>query len=105
MARLVNQLILSQAVAMLDERHTISAIKGQLTRAKKTYTEIVAFEDFTGNGGGDGDLEEVEDPDHDFGLDKRLAGARKAGLNVGKLSVKTLTQWYQNGWYDLYNNR
>lgn len=90
---------------MFNEHHTASAVKGQLTRAKKTYTEIVAFKDFTGNGGGDGDLDEVEGPDHDVSLDRRLAGACQAGLHAGKLSTKTLTQWYANRWYDLYNNR
>lgn len=90
---------------MFGKRHSESAVKGQLTRAKKTYTEIVAFEDFTGNGGGDGDLEEVEDPDHNTSLEKRLARARDAGRPVGKLSIKIIRQWYANGWYELYNNR
>lgn len=88
----------------------MNAVKGQITRAIKTYDMIVAFEKFTG-GGGDGDLDGDGDEDVDdkeralIGLTTRLDGARAAGFAVGSLTVKVIDQWYKEGWYNLFNER
>lgn len=86
---------------------TADAVKGQFGRTLKTHQMIVAFEKFTGNGGGDGDLADDFDSDNDTGIKYNacLKGARKAGYLVWNLSVKTIDQWYTTKWYDLFNNR
>lgn len=61
---------------------------------------MVAFEGFTGNGGGDPDSD-----DPTAILRSRLDGARKAGLVVGKLTPQHITAWRDKGWWDLFNDR
>ena len=56
------------------------------------YNWIIAFEKFTGR---DGDAD----------LKARTEGAWKNGLDIGSLSVKQLTEWYDIGWYTLFHDR
>lgn len=37
--------------------------------------------------------------------EKRILAARKAGFDVGSLSVRVLEQWYRTGWYEMFYNR
>jgi hypothetical protein len=91
----------------------MEAIKGQYFCSFKTYELIVVFESFTGNGGGDGDVDGSEDDsadsDHEkktiFGLKARLVGAKKAGHDVTGLSAKAINEWYTNDWYNLFSGR
>jgi len=70
------------AKQLFSNKVTVNAVKGQITRAIKTYDMIVAFEKFTG-GGGDGDLDGDGDEDVDdkeralIGLTTRLDDIRK----------------------------
>ncbi|KAJ7126592.1 hypothetical protein C8R43DRAFT_1134917 [Mycena crocata] len=75
------------------------SIKSMYTRSIDTFTWMLAFDSFTGNGGGD------PDSDDPTAIQKRLTAARKAGLNLGSLKPATITEWDDNGWYDLFNDR
>jgi hypothetical protein len=75
----------------------------------KTFNWLVAFESFTGRGG-DADLcDDSDDSDYTKSRKKeyemRLRGARSRGLDVGGLTAKAISDWYDNGWYDLFNNQ
>ncbi|KAJ7854870.1 hypothetical protein B0H13DRAFT_2358219 [Mycena leptocephala] len=61
---------------------------------------IRAFESFTGNGGGDPDSDDPEAI-----LKKKLAAVHKSGLPLGSLKPSTITEWEDNGWWDLFNDR
>lgn len=50
----------------------------------------------TGNGGGDPDVDELDD---------KIENARTAGKDVGTLSGAMLKKWYVEGWYSLFNER
>ncbi|KAJ7258140.1 hypothetical protein C8J57DRAFT_1516025 [Mycena rebaudengoi] len=79
---------------------TAESIKSMYTRALETFTWMLAFESFTGNGGGD--------PDSDNPtaiLKSKLAAARRSGLHVGSLKPATITEWEDNGWRDLFSDR
>ncbi|KAJ7108080.1 hypothetical protein C8R43DRAFT_1140110 [Mycena crocata] len=76
------------------------SIKSMYTRSIDTFTWMLAFDSFTGNGGSDPDSD-----DPTAIQKKRLTAARKAGLNLGSLKPATITEWDDNGWYDLFNNR
>jgi len=95
-------------------KYTLNAVRSQYNRSFKIYQLIVAFEAFTGNGGGDGDL--VSGSDSDGGesdtekrtilaLKTRLAGAKAAGHPVLGLTAKVINEWYNFGWYDLFQSR
>lgn len=81
-------------------------MKGQFERSFKTFNWLRAFESFTG-GGGDADLcddSNAEQAQID-GYELRLKGARADGLDVGGLTPKTINEWHELGWYELFNNR
>jgi hypothetical protein len=61
---------------------------------------MVAFEGFTGNGGGDPDSD-----DPMAVLKQRLDGAHRAGISVGKLKPDLISKWQTNGWWDMFNDR
>ncbi|KAJ6560576.1 hypothetical protein DFH09DRAFT_1483219 [Mycena vulgaris] len=71
---------------------SLKSIKGLYTRSIETFTWMVAFESFTGNGGGDPDSD-----DPTAILKGRLLAARKAGLCIGSLKPDTITAWQNNG--------
>jgi hypothetical protein len=89
-------------------RFTTSSVKSQFERSLKTFNWIVAFEAFTG-GGGDGDLyaddSENEEDKTQKEYEFRLKGARSKGLDVGGLTIRMITEWYDHGWYDLFYSR
>jgi hypothetical protein len=90
-------------------RFSTESVKSQFERSLKTFNWLLAFESFTG-GGGDADLcGDLDDSDYTKGrkngYEIRLKGARSKGLDVGGLTPKAITDWYDNGWYDLFNNR
>lgn len=73
---------------------------GAFDRSFKIYKNIVHFESYTGNGGGDPDTNSNEEQ-----LEIRLKGARETGKDVGALRVKTIEKWYRMGWYTLFNDQ
>ncbi|KAJ7202482.1 hypothetical protein C8J57DRAFT_1543236 [Mycena rebaudengoi] len=79
---------------------TAESIKSMYTRALETFTWMLTFESFTGNGGGDPDSD-----DPTAILKSRLAAARRSGLHVGSLKPATITEWEDNGWRDLFSDR
>ncbi|KAJ7291829.1 hypothetical protein C8J57DRAFT_1458523 [Mycena rebaudengoi] len=78
-----------------------ASIKSLWTRSLDTYMWMHAFESFTRNGGGDGDC--VDDPQAI--LKTKMSAARKAGVVLGSLKPATITEWENNGWYDLFDDR
>ncbi|KAJ7477602.1 hypothetical protein FB451DRAFT_1557276 [Mycena latifolia] len=70
------------------------------TRSSETFTWMVQYEKFTGNGGGDPDSD-----DPTAILKNCLEAARSAGLNLGTLRPETITARINNGWFDLFNDR
>jgi hypothetical protein len=96
---------------LFPDRFSTESVKGQFERSLKTFNWLLAFESFTG-GGGDPDLSGGGDSDDsDYTRDKkaeyqiRLNGARSKGLDIGGLTPKAIIDWYDNGWYDLFNYR
>jgi hypothetical protein len=81
----------------------------------RTLNWLVAFKAFTGGGGNmdlcddSDDFSDSDDSAHEKSQKKeyemRLRGARKKGLDVGSLTAKAISEWYNNGWYDLFYNR
>jgi hypothetical protein len=69
-------------------------------RSLETFGYIVAFESFTGNGGGDPDSD-----DPTAILRHKLDGARRVGVAVGNLRPDIIETWEKNGWRDLFGAR
>ncbi|KAJ7743694.1 hypothetical protein DFH07DRAFT_979441 [Mycena maculata] len=84
---------------LFDGKCSPKLIKGLWTRSMDTFTWMVAFEGFTGNGGGDPDSD-----DPTAILKSHLDGARKAGLVVSSLRPDIIKTWNDNGWWDLFND-
>lgn len=72
------------------------SVRGRYERLRKIFSYILNFESMTGNGGGDPDVDELDD---------KIESARTAGKDVGTLSGAILKKWYEQGWYDLFNER
>ncbi|KAJ7201483.1 hypothetical protein C8J57DRAFT_1625522 [Mycena rebaudengoi] len=81
-------------------KRSAKSIRGLWTRSLEIFTWMVAFEGFTGNGGGDPDSD-----DPMAVLKQRLDGARRAGISVGKLKPDLISKWQTNGWWDMFNDR
>ncbi|KAJ7310895.1 hypothetical protein DFH08DRAFT_943907 [Mycena albidolilacea] len=81
-------------------RRSADSIKSMYGRSLETFTWMRAFESFTGNGGGDADCDDPEAI-----LKKKLVAARKSGLVLGSLKPATITEWEENGWWTLFNDR
>ncbi|KAG1750581.1 uncharacterized protein EDB91DRAFT_1078599 [Suillus paluster] len=81
---------------ILKGRCSPESIKGHYERLRRVFSYILNFESITGNGGGDPDVEV---------LDEKIENARTAGKDIGNLSGATLKKWYDEGWYKLFNNR
>ncbi|KAG1719094.1 uncharacterized protein EDB91DRAFT_1089524 [Suillus paluster] len=98
------------SVVNLKGKDTWKSMKSQFTRSMATYSLIVVFEGYTGNGGSDSD-----DPPNDNGnfftnlgkkqpskhltidtnlLENQITNAKAAGHNVGGLSAKVINDWY-----------
>ncbi|KAJ6615322.1 hypothetical protein B0H10DRAFT_1950022 [Mycena sp. CBHHK59/15] len=82
-----------------NPNHVYKRIKSLYTRSMDTFTWMVAFEAFTGNGGGDPDSD-----DPTAILRSRLEGAHKVGLAIGSLRPDIINTWHDNGWWDLFND-
>ncbi|KAJ7513154.1 hypothetical protein B0H11DRAFT_2213683 [Mycena galericulata] len=67
---------------------------------KVTFEWMVAFDAFTGNGGGDPDSD-----DPTAVLKVKLTAARAAGLAIGSLTPATIIEWDKNGWRTLFDDR
>jgi len=78
----------------------VAAIKGMWGRSIEIYAWIRAFEGFTGNGRGDADCDDPQAI-----LKNKLVAARRSGLPLGSLKPATITQWEDEGWYELFNDR
>ncbi|OJA20409.1 hypothetical protein AZE42_12947, partial [Rhizopogon vesiculosus] len=84
------------SVNIFKGRRSAESVKGRYERLRRVFSYILNFESITGNGGGDPDIEV---------LDEKIETARSAGKDVGNLSGATLKKWYQEGWYELFNDR
>ena len=89
-------------------------IQSQYNRLFKTYQLIVAFEAFTGNSSGDGDVVSGLDSDGGesdakksiiLGFKAHLAGAKATCHAVVRLTAKVINEWYDHGWYELFYDR
>ncbi|KAJ7847977.1 hypothetical protein B0H13DRAFT_2404812, partial [Mycena leptocephala] len=85
---------------LFSGERSAASIKSMWLRSLDAFQWIRAFESFTGNGGGDPDSDDPEAI-----LKKKLAAARKSGLPLGSLKPSTITEWEDNGWWDLFNDR
>jgi hypothetical protein len=74
------------------------AIAGMWKQSIETYAYIKVFE-FTSNGGGDPDCDDLEGI-----LKSKLEGARKASLAVRTLKPAVITTWEANGWLKLFSD-
>ncbi|KAF5332506.1 hypothetical protein D9611_005117 [Ephemerocybe angulata] len=79
--------------------YTDKAAKSQWERSYKTYKWIGSFNRFTGNGGGDGDAT----ADALAQSMSKITAARKSGMDLGSLNAKTVQEWEDLGWYDLFH--
>lgn len=97
--------ILQFSESHLNGHFNVNAVKSQYSRSLQTYNLIVAFEKFTGNGGGDPDVDPDDEKKSLELLGDRISGARRAGHAVGKLTAITVNNWYEKGFYKLFNDR
>ncbi|KAK6993040.1 hypothetical protein R3P38DRAFT_2801014 [Favolaschia claudopus] len=88
------------SVELFSGKRSDKSVGGMWQRALATFGYIVALESFTGNGGGDPDL---DDPAAILG--KKLDAARNAGLVVGTLKPSVVELWEKKGWRDLFTQR
>ncbi|KIN93545.1 hypothetical protein M404DRAFT_36014 [Pisolithus tinctorius Marx 270] len=79
-----------------DQQRTAESVRGHYERLRKIFSYILNYESITGNGGGDPDVEI---------LDEQIENARCAGKDVGNLSGTILKKFYGLGWYELFNDR
>lgn len=86
-------------------RFNVNSVKSQYSRSLQTYNLIVAFEKFTGNGGGDVDVDADDAKKAIKVLGERISGARRAGHAVGKLTATIVNEWYEKGFYKIFNER
>ncbi|KAG1884171.1 hypothetical protein F4604DRAFT_1920023 [Suillus subluteus] len=70
------------------------SVRGCYERLQKVFLYILNFESMIRNGGGDPDVDELDD---------KIENARTAGKDVGTLSGAMLKKWYVEGWYSLFN--
>jgi hypothetical protein len=77
-------------------KRSAESVRGRYERLRRIFSYILNFESITGNGGGDPDVEV---------LDEKIENARVSGKDVGNLSGAMLKKWYKEGWYELFNNR
>ncbi|KAG2070287.1 hypothetical protein BDR04DRAFT_1118471 [Suillus decipiens] len=63
---------------------------------ESVFSYILNFESMTRNGGGDPDVDELDD---------KIKNAWMVGKDVGTLSGAMLKKWYVEGWYSLFNER
>ncbi|KAJ7746115.1 hypothetical protein DFH07DRAFT_962994 [Mycena maculata] len=85
---------------LFNGKRSADSIKGQWQRSLKTFEWIVAFESFTGNGGGDGDSNDASAV-----LKGKLTRARAAGIAIGSLTPAKIKEWDDNHWRDLFEER
>ncbi|KAJ7358271.1 hypothetical protein DFH08DRAFT_440520 [Mycena albidolilacea] len=88
------------ASELFNGTHTPQSVKSMYMRLLETFTWIRAFNNFTGNGGGDADCDDPEAI-----LKGRIAAACRSGLPLGFLKPATVTEWEHNGWYELFDGR
>jgi hypothetical protein len=77
-------------------KQSAESVRGHYECLRRIFSYILNFESITGNGGGDPDVEV---------LDEKIENARISGKDVGNLSGAMLKKWYEEGWYELFNNR
>lgn len=82
------------ASTVFEGRRSPESVRGRYERLRKVFSYILNFESMTGNGGGDPDVDELDD---------KIENARTAGKDVGTLSGAMLKKWYVEGWYSLFN--
>ncbi|KAJ7306680.1 hypothetical protein DFH08DRAFT_1054345 [Mycena albidolilacea] len=92
--------VYKRASELFDGARSADSIKSLYARSLETFTWMRAFNNFTGNGGGDPDSDDPEGI-----LKGKIAAARGSGVHVGALKPATITEWEKNGWYELFNNR
>ncbi|KAJ7325410.1 hypothetical protein DFH08DRAFT_787542 [Mycena albidolilacea] len=92
--------VYKRASEIFNGTRTPQSVKSMYVRSLETFTWIRAFNNFTGNGGGDADCDDPEAI-----LKGRIAAARRSGLPLGSLKPVTVTEWEHNGWYDLFDSR
>lgn len=85
---------------LFEGARSADSVKSMYMRSLETFAWIRAFNNFTGNGGGDPDSDDPEAV-----LKSKIAAARGAGLHLGALKPATITEWERNGWFDLFNGR
>ncbi|KAJ3784655.1 hypothetical protein GGU10DRAFT_271005 [Lentinula aff. detonsa] len=87
---------------VFGSKKTYQALKGCYERNFNLFKQIHIFETFLG---GNGSLElnaNLSEADSLREYERRLAGARKAGCDVGNITARTIDQWHRNGWYGLF---
>ncbi|KAJ7907593.1 hypothetical protein B0H13DRAFT_2662316 [Mycena leptocephala] len=77
---------------LFSGERSAASIKSMWLRSLDAFQWIRAFESFTGNGGGDPDS---DDPEAQYPQEETRRSAQ-----IGKI-----TEWEDNGWWDLFNDR
>ncbi|KAJ7330890.1 hypothetical protein DFH08DRAFT_940180 [Mycena albidolilacea] len=93
--------VYSRASTILyNSLRSAASIKAMYGRAIDTFTWMSAFNDFTGNGGGDADYDDPEAI-----LKSKLKAACASGQHLGSLKPATITEREDRGWYELFWSR
>ncbi|KAJ7702841.1 hypothetical protein B0H17DRAFT_1194702 [Mycena rosella] len=83
---------------LFNGSRTAKSIGSLWARSPETFGWIVVFEGFTGNGGGDPELNDPVDI-----LGYKMQAAREASVVIGDLKPEAVMNWEKNGWHDLFN--
>ncbi|KAG8914686.1 hypothetical protein FRC01_003963 [Tulasnella sp. 417] len=78
-------------------KHAQESIKSKLDRSMKIYKYMVIFEDHTG-GVGDGDDGGMSESEK---IKVKLDSVRKAGKDVGNITIAKIEKWRTLGWYKM----
>jgi len=90
------------AAEVFENKKTYQALKGCYERNFITFKQIYALEVFHSN------LSTVlqsNESDRIREYERRLQTARKAEIDIGNLSAKTIDHWHRIGWYNLFYQR
>ncbi|KAI0642429.1 hypothetical protein C8Q79DRAFT_1013700 [Trametes meyenii] len=83
----------------------LGAIRGRYVRMKNIFTNLLAFENFTG-GRGDADLPKLSREEWKQlsmeDIEERLVRTRAAGKECGGVNVRVYERWQRTGWYDRF---
>jgi hypothetical protein len=90
------------ASEVFENKKTYQALKGCYERNFITFKQIYALEVFHANSP---TILLSNESDRIREYERRLQTARKAEIDIGNLSAKTIDHWHRIGWYNLFYQR